>query len=80
MNVEIEPIGRILRGVDGSDEYVLIHCDDDDIHADHIVDFLRGRYGWESDRPGGYFCMGVDVVPHAHVGKYIGIIYHRYDV
>jgi hypothetical protein len=80
MNVEVEPIGRILRGIEGSDEYVLVHCDDDDIHADHIVDFLRGRYGWESNRPGGYFCAGVNVVPHAQDGKYIGIIYHRYDV
>jgi len=42
--------------------------------------WLHQRHYWESNRPGGYFCTSVQVVKHAHVGKYIGIIYHRYDV
>lgn len=79
MNIEIEHIGRILRGIDGNDEYVLMSCDED-TSADAMHNWLHQRHYWESNRPGGYFCTSVQVVKHAHVGKYIGIIYHRYDV
>ena len=79
MNIEIEPIGRILRGIDGSDEYVLVRSDED-TSPESIRRHLLDIWAWDSKRPGGYFCSGVDVTPHAQAGKYIGIIYHRYDV
>jgi hypothetical protein len=79
MNVEIEPIGRILRGIDGSDEYVLLRSNDD-VFTHDLEAWLLDRYHTRSKGPGSYFCTSVRVIPHAHVGKYIGIIYHRYDV
>lgn len=79
MNVEVERIGRIERGIDGSDEYVLMRCDED-TSVDDIHNWLLAQHRYECNRPGGYFCHYVSVIPHAHPGKYLGIIYHRYDV
>lgn len=79
MNVDIENIGSIEHGIEGRDQYVLMRCDEDTC-VDDMHNWLIAQYRRECSRPGGYFCHYVSVVPHAHVGKYIGIIYHRYDV
>jgi hypothetical protein len=79
MNVDIENIGSIEHGIEGRDQYVLMRCDED-TSVDDLQNWLHQRHYRESNRPGGYFCTSVQVVPHPHVGKYIGIICHRYDV
>jgi hypothetical protein len=79
MDVEIEPIGRILRGIDGSDEYVLLRYDEE-VSTHDLEDWLLSLFYTESTGAGSYFCTSVQVVRHPHIDKYIGIIYHRYDV
>jgi len=79
MNVDMEPIGRILRGIDGSDEYVLLRSDDDVFKHD-LEAWLLSLFYAESTGAGSYFCTSVQVMRHPHIDKYIGIIYHRYDV
>lgn len=79
MNVKIEPIGRIMHSIDGNDEYVLMSCDED-VSIYDMRSLLIEKHYTLTKGPGSYFCTSVQVVPHAQVGKYIGIICHRYDV
>ena len=82
MNVQIESIeniGAIERGIDGRDQYVLLRCDED-TSTDVLSERLLSLFYTESTGAGSYFCTSVQVVRHPHIDKYIGIIYHRYDV
>lgn len=79
MNFAVQQIGSIDRGIDGNDEYLLIKSDEETSPED-IRRYLLDTWAWDCRGAGQYFCSGVDVTPHAQAGKYIGIIYHRYDV
>lgn len=79
----MQTIGNIHKGVDGTDQYVLLKRVDDDLDADTAHDWLLRRYYHDSTHPGGYFCTSVTIipvpVPYAR-NEYIGIVHHRYDV
>ncbi len=79
MNFEIQPIGSIKRSIDGSDEYLLVKCEED-TSPEKIRRHLNDVWAWGSKKSRQYFCAGVDVIPHAQGGKYIGIIYHRFEI
>lgn len=83
LDIRIQIIGNIDKGIDGIDQYVLLKRVDDDLDADTAHDWLLRRYYHDSTQPGGYFCKSVSIIPvpipYAS-NEYIGIVHHRYDV
>jgi hypothetical protein len=79
MNVTLTKIGTIEHGIDGTDEYVLLKCEDD-MDADAMHNWLLELSYRQTSRPGGYFCTSVLILPHSNPDTYVGVIHHRYDV
>ena len=81
MEIKIEKIGKIDKGIDGSDEYVLLTRLDDDLTPDQAVDWLLPKVYRECSYPGGYFCQTVLAVQAEYSrNTVICTIQHRYDV
>lgn len=80
-SLQIQRIGAIDLGVDGSDEYLLVWDNEQDHRAEDVEQHLLSRYFRDTNMPGGYFCYAVNVGPHPYYeGKHIAIVHHRYDV
>lgn len=80
-DVQVERIGSISMGIDGTDEYVRIRRRDDDLDLAETHEWLLSRHYRDSARPGDYFCTSVTIVPMPHFNdECIGIIHHRFDV
>jgi hypothetical protein len=79
MNVTLTKIGTVELGIDGADEYVLLKSEDD-MDADAMHNWLLELYYRQTNRPGGYFCTSVLILPHPNLNTYVGAIQHRYDV
>jgi hypothetical protein len=74
MDVSIETIGSLSKVAGGSDQYVLLSCNED-TSASELQNWL-----WEHSirkSIGAHFHTRVTVMPHAEVGKFIGIIHKR---
>lgn len=77
----IETIGTISKGIDGTDEYLLIVDNEDAIDIDALEQELRDRYYRDTGVAGGYYCHDVRCIPDPiHDNRCIAIVYHRYDV
>ena len=74
----ITRIGAIEKGVDGTDEYILIKDVEDDINVDDVYELMMSRYYRDTNVPGGYFCNNINIIPKAN-NEVIAIVEHRYD-
>lgn len=75
------PIGTVCRGMDGSDEYLLVHDFEQDLDEQHLALVLEQRYYRDSLRPGGYFCVTQRIIRDPiHDNCCIVVVQHRYDV
>ena len=80
--LKIERIGCITKGIDGSDEYLLVWDNEVAHTADSLSQHLTETYYRDTHRPGGYYCHSVSVIEDpSHGGyKHIAVVHHRYDV
>lgn len=78
---QIQTIGSIYKGIDGSDQYLLVDRTDDDIKEVDVREHLFPRFYRDTNTPGGYFCHNFRYFPDpVHPYRAIVIIEHRYDV
>lgn len=81
LNIRIERIGAITKGVDGSDEYLLVTDLDGTLSLESLQEQLLQAYYKDANQPGGYFCYAVNVAAHPfYDSAYIAVVHHRYDV
>lgn len=75
-------IGNINKGIDGTDQYVLVeNVEGDNLDLDTVHENLLDMYYRDCCVPGGYFCKTVQIIPDpVHSRKCIAVIQHRYDV
>ena len=81
MKVNIEKIGVIPIGVEGSDEYLLIKTEEAKMW-DEVHDWLIQQvYKDTNHEAGGYYCPRVTVMrwPNRN-DEFVGVVHHRYDV
>jgi hypothetical protein len=76
----IEKIGIIDRGCDGSSEFLLVTCRDDDTTPYLVEDYLLTLYYRNTNTPGAYFCHRITATPYPHSkNKVIAIVHHEYN-
>lgn len=81
VGITIENIGSLSKGIDGSDQYLMMTRMDDDLTPDDAYEIMM-RLAWRDCHvPGGYFCKTGEVM-QAFDGKnkVICVLHHRYDV
>jgi hypothetical protein len=80
---EIQPIGRIDNGIDGSDAfYQVTDKNYSPINADVVLDIFRTEFYRETyQEAGGYFCKHFEVYTNPiHDYRAVVKVEHRYDV
>ena len=79
--VDVQKIGVLHVGVEGSDEYVLMRFPDPISIVDAREWLLSRVYRDTHQEAGGYFCNSVTMMPHPlFLDVFVGVIHHRYDV
>lgn len=77
---EQEAIGSIVKGVDGTDEYLHVRCLTADSDEATVERAVMQRYYRDTDTPGGYFCRNATVMRKRYSdNEYVVIVHHRYD-
>lgn len=83
-NFAMNRIGADDQGIDGSDEYILLTCHDEDIDDEQLRAIETAaiqHYYRDTHRPGGYFCHSVTIIRMPYLSnKLMMIIHHQYDV
>jgi hypothetical protein len=81
MNFTTQDIGTISHGVDGSDQYLILTCVDEDCTPQQAIDWLLPQVYREPSHAGAYFCRHVSATPMPYRDdQVIAIIHHQYDV
>ena len=82
MDIQTTDIGTIQRGIDGSDQYMLVTRRDDDITPEQAIEWLLPQvYQQTRQEAGGYFCTTVRAVMAQYsTNVCICTVEHRYDV
>jgi len=80
MEITVTNIGRIEHGIDGSDQYLLLSCGDDNLTEDQAHEWLLPQVYRETyQEAGGYFCKRVTVMQKTD-SQVVAIVHHEYDV
>ena len=78
--MSITDIGNINNGIDGTEIYLLVTCDEASTKQ-QVNDFVMERYYKESTGPGYKFCNNCTVIPKPYYdSEFIVIVHIRYDV
>lgn len=73
-------IGTINNGIDGTDIYIQVKCDQPQEYW-QVHDWVMQRYYRESSGPGSSFCTSCLVMAQQDVkDRFVAIIHYRYDV
>lgn len=79
LEISVEKIGKKEKGIDGSDEYVMLTSASGQLTLAQAERWLLRKCFREAQTPGGYYCTSVKCVDVGEDGRIMGIIYHRYD-
>lgn len=80
LDIQVQRIGAIHHGIDGSDEYLLVRSNVDDITPSDVMEILLPRYYKDCNGPGQYFCNSILAVQSTSANEVIATVQHRYDV
>lgn len=81
MTLNVQRIGAISKGIDGTDAYLLVTSNEDALDLEQVEEFLLQQWWSDSKGPGTYYCNSVRVIADpVHDNKCIAIVQHRYDV
>ena len=80
MEIKCERIGVIHNGIDGSDEYLLLTCLEEDLTPDQATEWLYPQVWKDSSGAGSYYCTTVLAVQGHRPDQVIATVQHRYDV
>jgi len=78
---KITPIGDIALGIDGTDAFFQVNCDED-IDAGELHDYFMERHWVETyQEAGGYYCKHFEVFTHPiFTNRAVVKVEHRFDV
>jgi hypothetical protein len=78
--MKIDSIGKLSLGIEGADEYVRLYAEQPTTEGEAHSWLLERAYR-DTNKPGGYYCHRVTILPSPfHDDEFVGIIHHRFDV
>jgi hypothetical protein len=79
MTIKITKIGNIDNGIDGSEEYLLLSNNEDDLNEQQAWEYLHPLVYRDTNRAGAYFCHTVKTMQKTD-NSVVCIVYHQYNV
>lgn len=80
MKMVAETIGTVSLGIDGSDQYLLVHTTEEATEKD-VTEYYLPRVYKNTDIGGAYYCCDITVIKKKYLSdEFILIIHHRYNV
>lgn len=80
MVITVTKIGNIEKGIDGTDQYLLLSRSDANLTATQAHKWLMPQVYRETyQEAGGYFCKRVTVMKKSD-SQVVAIVHHEYDV
>lgn len=80
MVITVTKIGNIEKGIDGTDQYLLLSRSDANLTATQAHKWLMPQVYRETyQEAGGYFCNRVTVMKKSD-SQVVAIVHHEYDV
>jgi len=79
MAIQVTKIGNIDHGIDGSDEYLLLSDNEDNLSENQAWKYLHPLVYRDTDTPGGYFCHTVKTLQKSD-NSVVCIVYHQYNI
>lgn len=77
--IRTEPIGKIHKGCDGWDQYLLLKRLDDDLTASQAEAWLLPKVYKTTETAGAYYCERVTISKLPLQNEVIAIVHHRFN-
>ena len=78
LEIKTTIIGTIDNGCDGSQQYILLTCLNDNLTEDEAHRWLYPQVYQDTDRAGGYFCYIVETIQKTD-NQVICIVHHEFN-
>ena len=79
MTIQVTKIGNIDHGIDGSDEYLLLSDNEDNLTENQAWEYLHPLVYRDTETPGGYFCHTVKTLQKSD-NSVVCIVCHQYNI
>lgn len=79
-DIEVITIGVLSKGIDGSDRYLLVTSNEDELTEQQVYDHVMPQYYDDGHGPGTSFCHNISIMQKPWTNEFVVIVHRQYDV